>query len=263
MLITRIRGKALELYRYREMFTGLVNREIRARYKGSVLGFMWSLLNPLMMMTVYSIIFSVYMRVNIPNYPMFIFSGLLPWTWFSTSLTNGTAAIVANGGLIKKVYFPLEVLPLVNVTTNLVNFVLTLPVLGIFMAWFHVTPTWHLVWLPVVIAIQFVLSLGLALILATLHTFFRDVELVLGPVLLAWFYMTPVVYEASSVPVKYSALLTFNPMSTVITAYQDILFRGQMPAPSSLISAAVTATGLFIIGQMVFQTKKFSFAESI
>ncbi|MEB3186969.1 MAG: ABC transporter permease [bacterium] len=263
MLTTRIRTKARELYRYREMFFGLVNREVRARYKGSALGFLWSLLNPLMMLTVYSLIFSVYLRVNISNYPLFVFCGLLPWTWFGTSLTNGAAAIVANSGLIKKIYFPLEILPLVNVTTNLVNFVLTLPVLALFMAWFHVVPTWSLLMLPVVIGIQFVLTLGLALILSTANAFFRDVEQLLGPVLLAWFYLTPVVYEASSIPERFRPLLLANPMGPIITAYQDILFHGRLPDARGLVTGAATATVLFLVGQMLFQSRKFSFAEAI
>jgi ABC-type polysaccharide/polyol phosphate export permease len=263
LLDTRILNKATELYRYREMFTGLVNREVRARYKSSALGFLWSMLNPLLMLTVYSLIFSVYLKVNIPNYPLFVFSGLLPWTWFATSLTNGAAAIVANSGLIKKVYFPLEILPVVNVTTNLVNFVLTLPVLALFMAWFHVVPTWSLLVLPVIICIQYLLTLGLALILSTANAFYRDVEQLLGPLLLAWFYMTPVVYEASSVPDRFRPILVMNPMSQIVTAYQDILFHGRMPDLKGIALSAFTATVLFLAGQLLFQSKKFTFAEAI
>lgn len=263
MIATKIWNKSNEIYRYREMFWGLVDREVRARYKGSFLGFLWSLLNPLMMMMIYSLVFSVYMRINIPNYSLFLFCGLLPWGWFATSLTNATAAIVANSNLIKKVYFPLEILPLINVSTNLVNFLLSLPVLFLFMWLFHVPFTLNLLYLPVLIAIQFLLTLGFGLILCTLNAFYRDVEQILGPAMLAWFYVTPVIYQASSIPAKLKFLFYMNPLAPLITGYQSILFKGLPPDSNLLLVSAVEGLFLFLIGYAIFYSKKFDFAEAV
>lgn len=263
MLATKIHNKSHELLRYQEMFVGLVSREVRARYKGSVLGFLWSLLNPLLLMSVYSLVFSVYMRVNIPNYALFIFCGLLPWTWFSTSITNATAAVVANANLIKKVYFPLEILPLVNVTTNLVNYLFSLPVLFVFLAVAKVPFTWSLLFLPLVMAIQFLLTLGFGFILSTLNAFFRDVEQLVPPVMLAWFYLTPVVYQAASIPPKYHWLFYANPMAPLIASYQQIFFEGSAPNFLHLGYCTLVALLLFCGGYALFNAKKFSFAEVV
>lgn len=263
MLATKIENKTNELLRYREMFFGLVGREVRARYKGSALGFLWSLLNPLMMMGVYSLIFAVYMRINIPHYAVFLFCGLLPWTWFATTVHNATAAIVANSNLIKKVYFPLEILPLVNVTTNLVNFVFSLPVLFLFVVVSHVPLTLNILLLPVLMVLQFLLSLGVALILCTLNAFFRDVEQLLGPVMLAWFYLTPVVYDANAIPEKFKFLFYVNPMAPLIESYQAVLYHGRPPEPLHLAFSAGTGLLLFLVGYVVFYRHKFTFAEVV
>jgi lipopolysaccharide transport system permease protein len=263
VMLNKIGDKSRELIRYREMFTGLVDREVRARYRGSALGFVWSLLNPLLLMAIYSLVFSVFMRVNVPHYALFLFTGLLPWAWFSTALSNATAAVVANGNLIKKVYFPLEILPLVNVTTNLVNYLLSLPVLAIFMAASGLPFTRYLVFFPLLVAIQFLLTLGLSLILCTLNAFFRDVEQLLQPMLMAWFYLTPIVYTQESVPAGYRFLIYLNPMAPLIKSYQDIFFSGHAPEFGTLGYAAALGVGAFMFGYLIFHRHKFSFAEVV
>jgi ABC-type polysaccharide/polyol phosphate export permease len=263
LLLSKLRNKTLELIRYREMFMGLVDREVRARYRGSALGFLWSMLNPLMLMVIYSLVFSVFMRINIPNYALFLFCGLLPWAWFSTSLGNATASISANSNLIKKVYFPLEILPMVNVTTNLVNFVLSLPVLFLGMAIAHVPFTPALLFLPLLMAIQFLLTLGLSLVLCTLNAFFRDVEQLLQPLLMAWFYLTPVVYPVSQVPAEYRFLIYLNPMAPIITGYQDVVFGGKAPDFTMLAACAALGVLFFLVGYAVFYRHKFTFAEVV
>lgn len=262
-MLGTIGAKARELIRYREMFTGLVDREVRARYRGSLLGFFWSLLNPLLLMGIYSLVFSVFMRLAIPHYALFLFTGLLPWAWFSTALTNATAAVVANGNLIKKVYFPLEILPLVNVTTNLVNYLLSLPVLLVFMAVAGLPFTTALMYFPLLVAIQFGLTLGLSLVLCTLNAFFRDVEQLLSPALMAWFYLTPIVYTQDAVPAHYRALIYLNPMAPLVKGYQDVFFYGQAPQLGTLGYAAALGAVAFAIGYAAFHRHKFSFAEVV
>lgn len=245
------------------MFTGLVSREVRARYKGSVLGFLWSLLNPLMMLVIYSVVFAVYLRVDIPNYPLFLFAGILPWQWFTSSLQNGTATIVSNGNLIKKVYFPHEILPVVNVMTNLVNYVFSLPVLVLILLISQVAITPNLLYLPLLIVIQFVLTLGIVLILCTANAFFRDVEQLLSPILMAWFYMTPVIYPPSVVPERFSFLLYLNPMAPVIAGYQQIFYLGQSPSLKLLAYSGLLGVVLFVIGYAIFYNQKFKFSEVV
>lgn len=263
LFFEKIRNKTHELIRYREMFWGLVSREVRARYKGSALGFFWSLLNPLLLLIIYSLVFSVYMRINVPNYSIFLFCGLLPWAWFSTSLTNATASIVANGNLIKKVYFPHELLPLMNVTTNLINFLLSLPVLFLFMLLWNVPFTLNLLYFPLLVILQFLLTLGIALILSTLNAFFRDIEQLLGPLLMAWFYLTPVVYPASAIPEKFQFLFLANPMAPLIAGYQRIFYEGQSPVFAHLLYCMAVAGVLFVLGYAIFYRKKFFFAEVV
>jgi ABC-2 type transport system permease protein len=262
-LITKIKNKSAELFRYREMFLGLVSREVRARYKGSALGFLWSLLNPLMMLGIYSLVFAVYMRIGLPNYALFLFCGILPWSWFASSIQNATTSITNNANLIKKVYFPHELLPLVNVSTNLVNFLLSIPVLLLFMAVSGMSFTPNLFFFPVLVAIQFLLTLGIALLLSTLNAFFRDVEQLLGPLMMAWFYMTPVIYPASTIPEKFNFVLYLNPMAPLMAAYQAIFYHGRSPNLSSLLYCLAIGCVFFVIGYSAFYRKKFSFAEVV
>ena len=263
MISARILQKGHELLRYRDMFMGLVNREIRARYKGSLLGFMWSLLNPLLMLGIYSLIFSVYLRIDIPNYPLFLFSGLLAWNWFSVSIVNATATIVANGNLIKKVYFPHELLPMVNVTTNLINYLLSLPVLFLLMLLFDAPFSFSLLYFPLLILIQYMITLGISLFLCTANAFFRDVEQLLGPLLLAWLYLTPVMYPASLVPEKFKFLYYVNPMAPLIGAYQGIFVDGRAPSPMILLYCAGFGLVLIVLGYTVFNAQKFKFSEVV
>lgn len=256
-------NKSAELFRYREMFVGLVSREVRARYKGSALGFLWSLLNPLLMMLIYTLIFSVYMRINMPNFSFFLFCGLLPWTWFSTSILNASASVVANGSLIKKVYFPMEILPAVSVTTNLVNYVFSMPILFLFMGISGLSFTWNLLFLPLLLLIQYFLTLGFSLILSTLNAFYRDVEQLLNPLLLAWFYLTPVIYPLTTIPEKFKPLLYLNPMGPLIVSYQNIFYYGQPPALGMLLYCVGFGVVMFLLGYAIFYRKKFVFAEVI
>ncbi|MNS61169.1 Teichoic acid translocation permease protein TagG [compost metagenome] len=245
------------------MFLGLVSREVRARYKGSALGFLWSLLNPLMMLAIYSLVFAVYMRIGLPNYAIFLFCGILPWSWFATSIQNATSSITANANLIKKVYFPHEILPLVNVSTNLVNFLLSLPVLLLFMGFTGMSFTVNLLFFPLLVTIQFLFTLGLALLFSTLNAFFRDVEQLLGPLMMAWFYMTPVIYPSSTIPEKFSFILYLNPMAPLIAAYQAIFYYGRTPDFGALFMSLIVACLSFVVGYTAFYRKKFTFAEVV
>jgi len=230
----------------------LVWRDLRARYRGSVLGFLWTFLNPLLMMAIYSLVFSVYMRVQLPAYPAFVFAGLLPWTSFSSSLLRGANAIVESGDLLKKVYFPPQILPAVAVASALVNFVLSLPLLLAFLLLSGAGVDWTLLALPVPLAIQAVLSLALALGAAILSARYRDVYHLLASVLTLWFFLTPVLYPADAVPPGLRALLVLNPMAPLTLAFQDVFYYHRWVdvgtlGPLALVSVALLAAALWAV----------------
>lgn len=252
-----------ELWAYREMFQGLVARELRARYRGSALGFAWSLLNPLLMMAVYSVVFAHVMRVQVPHYGPFLLAGLLPWSAFATGVAQAAGAVTGNAALVKKVRFPQEILPLVAVTTNLAHYLLAVPVLLGFLLWEGVVPGLALLWLPVVLACQLVFTAGLGLFVATMNVFFRDVEQLLGPLLMAWFYLTPVVYPLGFLPERYQGWVALNPLAGLMAAYQAIFLENRAPALGGLGYALGAGLALLLVGWTAFGARRYDFAEVV
>lgn len=252
-----------ELLARRELLGALVWRDLKARYRGSALGFLWTLLNPLLLLTIYSLVFSVYMRVDAPHYPIFVFAGLLPWSWFSSALLAGTTSIVEGGNLIKRVAFPPQVLPAVVVTSTLVNFLLALPLLFVFVlaSGLRVGPA--LLALPLLVAIQYALTLALALMLAMVTVRFRDLQHLVANFLTLWFFLTPVLYPVSYVPEQYRILLALNPMATVVVGYQDVLYRSRWPAPEALAGAAACAVVLAALALMLSDRLRWTLVEQV
>jgi ABC-type polysaccharide/polyol phosphate export permease len=252
-------GRLAELWRYRELIVNLTIRELKARYKSSVLGFFWSLLNPLGMMLVFTVVFTVMMPNNqIQKFPVFLLCGLLPWNFFSAGVMTGANSIVANGNLVKKVYFPREALPIASVLANLVNFLLALVVLFAALLVFRVNFSPYLWLLPLVILIQTCFVAGMALILSTLNVFYRDTLMILDVVMLAWFFLTPVFYPIEILPRSYVLLgltldvhrLTYiiNPMASLISAYRDLLYWGYRTDLDFLVRTALTALAVLAFG---------------
>jgi ABC-type polysaccharide/polyol phosphate export permease len=273
--------RVTELYNYRELIRNLVVRDLKVRYKNSVLGFLWSLVNPLLMMLVFTVVFQV-MLPNYPihAYPIFILCALLPWNWFAASLNEAIPSIVNNAHLIKKVYFPREVLPLSVVLANGVNFLLALLVLFALIPFFGIRPSVWVFLLPLIILIQLVFTVGLALILATVNVFYRDTGVIMEVVLLAWFFLTPIFYPITllsqyreilgiMVPVQRLVYI-LNPMASLISAYRVILWgsplEGGPPGPPAfdfLARTAVTALLMLIIGYLVFARYSPRFGEEV
>lgn len=262
-----------ELYRFRVMIAMLVLRELRARYRGSILGFLWSFLNPLLLMLVYVLVFSVYLRVPMENYAVFLFTGLLPWLWFASSLGHATGVIVGSGALVKRVLFPAEILPLVSVLSNLVNLLLSLPLLFLFLLVFGIRPEPVVAFLPLLLALQLLLTVGLALPLAALNVHLRDVEQILSNFLVLLFFLSPVLYPVSTVPVtlRVAETLTIplrplyflNPVAGLIQGYQNILFFGRQPHWIHLGMVAAFAGVAFCGGYWVFDRLRDSLAEEV
>jgi homopolymeric O-antigen transport system permease protein len=252
-----------ELFAYRVLVQSLVIRELKARYRGSVLGFLWTFLNPLLLMATYTLIFSVYMRIGMPNYPAFLLTGLLPWTWFSSSLLLGGRSIVDGGALLRKVSFPPQVLPAVCVLSNLVNFLLSLPLLFAFLLFFGLRPHWTMLALVPLMAIQLAFTFGLALILASVTVRYRDVSQLLSNLLMLWFFLSPVIYPSSQVPAAFAPLLTLNPMTPLLIGYQNALLYATQPEWSHVFASAIVSLIICVMGSTVFERFRWTFAEEV
>lgn len=273
-------SKLRELYAYWELAENLVIRDLKVRYKNSVLGFLWSLLNPLLLMLVFTIVFTIMLpNLAIPKFPVFVLCALLPWNFFNTSVLGGTTSIVSNGHLIKKVYFPREILPIAMVLSNFVNLLLALPVLFALIVFFRVPLNVSLVYLPLIMIVQVAFTIGMALILATLDVFYRDTGVIMEVIMQAWFFLTPVFYPVSLLPewkvVRGIALpvrrLTYilNPMASIIASYRSVLYGftdGSPPAAPAwdfFSRTIVTSLLVLIIGYRFFTHFSHRFGEEI
>ena len=258
-----------QLPRYRGLIQSLVARELKARYRGSVLGFFWSFINPLLLLLVYSFVFTYVMRgsndARIQPYALFMFCGILPWTWFASSLNEAAGVLISGGNLIKKVLFPAEVLPIVTVLANMVHFLLGLPVLAAFLVYYRAPlSVTDLLWFPVVVATQLLLTIGLALIVSSLTVHFRDLKDVLANLLTFWFFATPIIYPMTMAPGMARTLLNLNPFTHLAVSYQELLFYdGPFGHWRWLLALLAGSIGLFLFGYFLFDRLRDSFAEEV
>jgi ABC-type polysaccharide/polyol phosphate export permease len=265
----RLLANLRQLLRYRALIQSLVARELKARYRGSVLGFFWSFVNPLLLLLIYSFVFTVVLPGVHPEelepFALFMFCGILPWTWFSSSLLEASSVLISGGNLIRKVLFPAEVLPIVTVLAGLVHFCFGLPILAAFLVYYRVsvTPS-DLAWFPVVVLVQLVLTLGLALLVAALTVHFRDVRDLLSNLLTLWFFATPIIYPLSQAPANVRWLLNLNPFTHLAVSYQEVLFR---PGPFSqwprLLAVGAGSVVVFLFGYFVFDRLRDTLAEEV
>jgi lipopolysaccharide transport system permease protein len=253
-----------EIWLYKGMIQSLVKKELSTRYKGSILGFLWTFINPLFQLLIYSVVFGYIMKQTaIQNYAMFLFVALVPWIFCSTSLTVGSQAILINGGLVQKVYFPRIVLPIVTVCSNFVNMLYSFIIVfaALIITGQGISPV--VLMLPVIMIIEFFFVLGLVLIFSALTVYFRDLEHILGIVTMAWMYVTPILYAIKQVPGQFQPFMYINPMTGVILAYRDVLYEKVMPNFSNLIVTVVFAVSFVIAGYLIFQKLQRGFAEEL
>ena len=273
-----------ELWRYRRLVIDLVALDLKVRYKGSVLGFLWSLLNPLIMMIVFTVVFSALFESSIARFPVFIMVALLPWNYLATVVSRGTTSIIQNAALINKVYFPSEVFPIATVFSALVNYLLALPVLFALMLFYGFPFTVSLLVLPVIVVIQTIFCLALALFLSALTVRYRDTTIVTEVLLQAWFFLTPVFYAVEQVTAQWwgiyaaQVLRWINPMASLVDYYRDILYgavvhvdraAGTLPPPSPGIPTllgmgrtGLTVLALLALGYIFFVRQSERFAEN-
>ncbi len=246
--------KIKEIFNYKQLISSLVFRDLADRYKRSSLGFLWAVIEPLGHMAIYTVIFSIIIRLNIEDYPVFLLCGILPWIYFSKSLIYSTESITKDSHLVKKIYFPREVLPISSVLARLVNFIISLIILEVFLVLFrNVNGVSALFWILAVILAQTIFSIGLALILSSLNVYFQDVKLILEFVALIWFYATPVFYPISMVPEKLRPFYILNPMAGIISSYRNIILENQSPANMEFFIAALMSFLTLFIGIFVFE----------
>lgn len=253
----------LRLDHARDLLRELVARDMKIRYKRSVLGIAWSLVNPLTQILIFSFLFNRVLPLNIPNYTAFVFTGVLAWSWFSSALLAAPGAIVDNRDLVRRPGFSVAVLPVVTVMTNGLHFVLALPVLlaVLLLGGGRIGPP--ALTLPAIMLVQFVLILGLTYLIAALHVRFRDIQHLAGIGLMLMFYLTPVFYSAASVPAEYRLIYDLNPMAAVLSAYRAALIEGHWPAPEALLRALLIGAVVLGVSFGVFRRASARFVEEL
>ena len=252
-----------EIYQYRQLLKSNVRKEIRGKYKGSFLGVLWSFVNPLLMTLVYAIVFPFLLKNSQEHYTTFIVIAILPWTWFTTTIAQGTSTILINGGIIKKVYFPREILPISVVTSGLINFLISCIIIALFLIFSKIGFSMYVFLLPIIIIIQYILQLGLILILSAINVYIRDAEYIINFLVSMLFYATPVLYSMDMFPIWVQKILRLNPMTTIIESYRNIFYYQQLPNLLMLLLVFVFSLIIFVIGVIIFKKLEKGFAEEL
>ena len=252
-----------ELYHYRELLKTNVKKDIRGKYKGSFLGILWSFINPLLQVLVYALVFPYIMKVETENYLIFLICGIIPWTWFITSISQGTTSITNNANLIKKVYFPREILPISVVTSGLVNFLISCLIILIFVIFGGLTISWHLIFLPLIIIVQYIFTLALIFVLSAFNVYVKDVEYIVAFIINMLFYATPILYttEMFSGPILW--LFRLNPLAHLINAYRDVFYVHHIPNLINLSILLGVSILLVVICYIIFKKLEKGFAEEV
>lgn len=257
-------GLFKEIYNYREMVATLVQRELRGRYKASVLGFLWTFINPLCQLLIYTIVFSVIMTNNTPKYYLFIFVALIPWNFCSTCLTGGSGCIIGQQAMITKIYFPREVIPIAYVTASFINMLYGYIVVFVVCLFSRVHfSILGLLCLPLVMLVEYCFVLGITMIFSALTVYLRDTEHILGIVSMGWMFMTPIMYSSDLVPASLMPIFKLNPMTSISESYRDIMYYGRVPNLRALGIVALCGIAIMVFGFWFFGKLKRRFAEEL
>jgi len=261
-------GELRGILEYKELVRNLVVRDLKIKYKGSVLGFLWSLINPLIMLMVYWFVFTKVFYVDMENFPVYFIIGFLPWNFFVNSLLTSCSSVVDNAGIIKKVYFPRMIIPYGIVLSSFVQFLLTFIVLFPAMLWFSIEVNLSVLMLPLIMLLHILFTTGICFFFATIYVYFRDTRHFLEILVTIWFWMTPIVYPlervtAANVPAALKMLLLYNPMTQFINAYRDVLFLSGFPSLNRWIALAALTLVTLTVGFILFYRRQPKFAETL
>ena len=257
-----------EIFSHRELLINLAVQDLKVRYKNALIGFGWTLLSPLAMMLIFVLVFRLVFKIRIENYPVFLLSGLVPWVFFTGSVSEATTSIVTRANLIKKTYFPRAVIPISVTLAKLINFLLSLILLFVFILIYKIPLTVATFWLPIIIFIQLILAIGVSLIVSSLHVCYRDVRHLMEILLMLWFYTTPIVYSLDMVrePLikrHLFGLYNLNPMVGIVSSYHKVLLYGERPDLGSLGFSLLISLIILIIGFFTFRKYERIFADLV
>ena len=252
-----------ELYNYRELLKTNIKKEIRGKYKGSWLGVIWTFLNPLLMLAVYAFVFPYILRVDVENYTIFMIVALIPWNYFTIAVQEGTSCVNINGNILKKVYFPREIIPISVTISQTINFLITCIIMAVFIIVSGVGFSKYLLLFPFLVLIQFVLILGINFILSAITVFVNDVAHFVQVAMTMGFYATPIVYLPQMLPEKFQWAMHINPMAVLVEGYRSILYYHQLPDMFWLFVWTILSFVILIIGYLVFKKLEKTFVEEL
>lgn len=251
------------LYEYRELLKTSVKKEIRGKYKNSFLGVLWSFLNPLLQIAVYAIVFPLILQNKQENYVIFLCCGLIPWNFFATAINRSAFTMIENGNIIKKVYFPREILPISIVTSEAVNFLISTIIIFAFVIFSSIGISKYILFYPILLIAQYLLILAISFMISSVCVYFRDLQHLIGVALQLLFYATPIVYATNSIPENFLWILKINPMTYIINGYRDIFYNQTIPNVKMLLILIGIMTVLCILGYMIFNKLQKGFAEEL
>jgi len=259
-----MKSRIKEIFSYSDMIKSLVQRELRGKYKGSVLGFLWTFINPVCQIIVYTIVFSVIVKNNLDKFYVYMIVGMIPWLFFDMSMRIGAGSIRYQGDMIKKIYFPREVLPISCVTANFINMLFCFIIVFVVLAFSGIGFSLKaLYFLPLLMLTEYIMVLGFTLIVSAVTVYFKDMEHIVTVLLMAWIYLTPILYSLESIPDSIRWIFMLNPMTSVIESYHHILYWKSVPHPKLLIYAVVVSLIVLVVGELIFKRLDDNFAEEL
>lgn len=252
-----------ELYKYRELLKSNTKKEVRGKYKHSFLGVLWSFLNPLLQIMVYAIVFPLILKNNQEHYVVFLCCGLIPWNFFSIAINRAAGTMLENGNIIKKVYFPREILPISIVLSEAINFLISTVIILAFVLFDGIPLTPYILYYPLILLVQSILILAISFIISAVTVYIRDIQHLISVVLQLFFYATPIVYAANTIPENFAWILQYNPMTYIINGYRDIFLNQTAPDVKMLCILLVILIVVCAIGYMIFHKLQKGFAEEL
>jgi len=252
-----------DIFKFKDLIINLTTKELKLKYKSSVVGFLWSFLHPLMMIIIYSLAFKIILKIPIENFAVFVFIGLLPWTFIQSSLSQCTTSIINNQNLVKKVYFPRVIIPLSVILSNFVTLLINFIILFGALFFYKIELNYSLIMLPVILIMTLLMVIGLSVFLSSLTVKFRDMSHLVDVIFMAWFYLTPIIYSSAMVPEPYKSYILANPMTGIIELYREVLLHGRIPLISDLLLPLAYSVVVFILGMWFFYKRENKLAEEL